>query len=235
MYGLIALGFHVTYVVSNTVNFAQGSLDDAGRRARLHLRGHARAGRCRWRPWPGARALRAVRRRGRAHAGAAVRRARLERLADGDGRGRHRARQRWCCSPSARSRAAFRSVLATKPMEIFGAGVYPLQLVIPVVGSRCGRCCTSCSHRTRLGKALLAVVQNPDAARLMGINVRRAIAVSFMLSTALAGLAGPLDRAAVQRAFRHGHAVRHQGVRGRDPRRHHLGLGRDAGRPDLRR
>ena len=25
MYGLIALGFHVTYIVSNTVNFAQGS------------------------------------------------------------------------------------------------------------------------------------------------------------------------------------------------------------------
>ena len=42
MYGLIALGFHVTYVVSNTVNFSQGSADDAGRRAGLHLRGHAR-------------------------------------------------------------------------------------------------------------------------------------------------------------------------------------------------
>jgi len=25
MYGLLALGFHVTYAVSNTVNFAQGS------------------------------------------------------------------------------------------------------------------------------------------------------------------------------------------------------------------
>ena len=25
MYGLIALGFHVTYAVSNTVNFSQGS------------------------------------------------------------------------------------------------------------------------------------------------------------------------------------------------------------------
>ena len=25
MYGLIALGFHVTYVISNTVNFSQGS------------------------------------------------------------------------------------------------------------------------------------------------------------------------------------------------------------------
>ena len=45
---------------------------------------------------------------------------------------------------------------------------------------------------TRLGKALLAVVQNKDAAPLMGINVRAAIAFSFALSTALAGLAGLL-------------------------------------------
>ena len=34
------------------------------------------------------------------------------------------------------------------------------------------------------------MVQNKDAARLMGINVRLAIALSFALSTALAGLAG---------------------------------------------
>ena len=47
-------------------------------------------------------------------------------------------------------------------------------------------------HHTRLGKALLAVVQNSDAARLMGINVRLAVAASFMISTALAGLAGLL-------------------------------------------
>src|SRR6185503_8374232 len=42
------------------------------------------------------------------------------------------------------------------------------------------------------------------------------------------------DRAAVQRAFGHGHAVRPEGVRGRDPRRHHQRLGRDARRADLR-
>ena len=47
-------------------------------------------------------------------------------------------------------------------------------------------------RRTRRGKALLAVVQNPDAARLMGINVKAAIAAAFALSTALAGLAGLL-------------------------------------------
>ena len=48
------------------------------------------------------------------------------------------------------------------------------------------------THRTRYGKALLAVVQNPDAARLMGINVRLIVAASFAISTMLAGVAGLL-------------------------------------------
>ena len=47
-------------------------------------------------------------------------------------------------------------------------------------------------RRTRRGKSLLAVVQNTDAARLMGIDVTRIIAVTYALSTALAGLAGVL-------------------------------------------
>ena len=88
---------------------------------------------------------------------------------------------------------SFPSVLSTTPIKVFGAGVFPLQLVIPVVGHRRGRrAARFVLRRTRLGKALLAVVQNPDAARLMGINVRPAIAASFALSTALAGLAGLL-------------------------------------------
>jgi branched-chain amino acid transport system permease protein len=87
---------------------------------------------------------------------------------------------------------SFPSVLAAKPVEIFGAGVYPLQLLIPVVGLAIALGLQLTFHRTRLGKALLAVVQNSDAARLMGINVRLAVAASFMISTALAGLAGLL-------------------------------------------
>ena len=39
---------------------------------------------------------------------------------------------------------------------------------------------------------MLAVVQNPDAARLMGINVPMVILAAFALSTALAGVAGIL-------------------------------------------
>src|SRR5205807_2668288 len=86
----------------------------------------------------------------------------------------------------------FPSVLATKPVEVFGAGVYPLQLVIPVASIGIAVLLQVVFSRTRLGKALLAVVQNPDAAKLMGINARLAVTVSFMISTALAGLAGLL-------------------------------------------
>ena len=87
---------------------------------------------------------------------------------------------------------SFPSVLAQKPVEVFGAGVYPLQLVIPVVGILITVLLTLLLRYTRRGKALLAVVQNTDAARLMGINVTHTIAVTYALSTALAGLAGLL-------------------------------------------
>ena len=39
---------------------------------------------------------------------------------------------------------------------------------------------------------MLAVVQNRDAARLMGIPIRRAVALAFALSTLFAGVAGVL-------------------------------------------
>jgi branched-chain amino acid transport system permease protein len=87
---------------------------------------------------------------------------------------------------------AFPSILAQKPILLFGAGVFPLQLVIPLVGLGITVALSVAFHRTKIGNALLAVVQNKDAARLMGINVRVAIALSFALSSALAGLAGLL-------------------------------------------
>lgn len=47
-------------------------------------------------------------------------------------------------------------------------------------------------HRTRMGKAMRAVSQDADAARLMGINVDNTISFTFALGSSLAGAAGVL-------------------------------------------
>ena len=190
MYGLIALGFHVTYVVSNTVNFSQGSAVMLG--AVLGYTFAVTLG------WPLALAV-AMALLLCALFGLVVERVLVRPFAD-------RGSNAWLMATVAggivldnavlftfgKEPRSFPSVLAAKPVEIFGAGVYPLQLLIPVVGLAIALGLQLTFHRTRLGKALLAVVQNSDAARLMGINVRLAVAASFMISTALAGLAGLL-------------------------------------------
>jgi len=45
-------------------------------------------------------------------------------------------------------------------------------------------------NRTRLGRGMQAVSQDPDTAQLMGINVNRIIVVAFALGAALAAIAG---------------------------------------------
>ncbi|WP_167218839.1 branched-chain amino acid ABC transporter permease [Kribbella shirazensis] len=45
-------------------------------------------------------------------------------------------------------------------------------------------------NRTRLGRGMQAVSQDPDTARLMGINVDRIIVVAFILGAVLAAIAG---------------------------------------------
>ena len=87
---------------------------------------------------------------------------------------------------------SFPSSLADEAISIAGAGAYPLQLVIPVAGLAIAAGLTLVQHRTKLGKAMLATVQRPEAARLVGVNTRVVIAVAFALSTVFAGIAGLL-------------------------------------------
>jgi branched-chain amino acid transport system permease protein len=47
-------------------------------------------------------------------------------------------------------------------------------------------------QRTRLGRELRAVAESPRAAQVVGVNVDRAIAASFFISSALGGAAGVL-------------------------------------------
>ena len=81
---------------------------------------------------------------------------------------------------------------ATGSTQVLGVGVSPLQAVIPAIGLGLAAALHLVSRRTRIGKALLAVVQNRDAARLVGINVPVAISLAFALSTMFAGAAGIL-------------------------------------------
>ncbi len=45
-------------------------------------------------------------------------------------------------------------------------------------------------NRTRMGRAMRATAQDPEAARLMGINVNQTISLTFALGGMLAGAAG---------------------------------------------
>src|SRR4029079_16778199 len=45
-------------------------------------------------------------------------------------------------------------------------------------------------NRTRMGRGMQAVSQDPDTARLMGINVDRIIVVAFVMGAILAAVAG---------------------------------------------
>ncbi|WP_445657813.1 branched-chain amino acid ABC transporter permease [Achromobacter sp. NCFB-sbj8-Ac1-l] len=192
MYGLMALGFYLTYAVSGTVNFAQGSSMMLG--AVLTYTFAQTLG------WPLAAALPP------ALALCALYGLVVERLAVRPFASR--GSNAWLMSTVAlgivldnvvmftfgKEPRSLPSPLAQAPLEIggLGLGVYPLQLLIPLIGLALAAALHALSRRTRWGVALLAVVQNPNAARLMGIPVRRAIMAAFAVSTLFAGIAGAL-------------------------------------------
>ncbi|KQP30983.1 branched-chain amino acid ABC transporter permease [Methylobacterium sp. Leaf100] len=190
MYGLIALGFHITYAVSGTVNFAQGSAVTLGA-----VLGYWLGVTLGW-PMPLAIPLALA---GCALLGVAVERLLVRPFVE-------RGSDAWLLATVAggiildntllftfgKEPRSLPSPLAVSPVQIFGAGIYPLQLVIPVLGVAVALAIRTVFRRTDLGRVLLAVAQNADAARLMGIDVRRTVACAFALSAVLAGMAGLL-------------------------------------------
>ncbi|WP_019507061.1 branched-chain amino acid ABC transporter permease [Pleurocapsa sp. PCC 7319] len=87
---------------------------------------------------------------------------------------------------------AYPSFLAKTPINILDFGVYPLELLIPIVGIAIALMIRFTFTHTLWGKAFLATSENPETAKIMGINVEGAIAFSYALSTVLAGVAGIL-------------------------------------------
>ncbi|SNS50649.1 branched-chain amino acid ABC transporter permease [Tropicimonas sediminicola] len=190
MYGLIALGFQITYSVCSRVNFAQGSMVMLG--AVLGFVLTERAGLPVILAYPLALL-------GCAFMGVVVEFCLVRPFAA-------RGSEAWLMATVAGGILLDNTVLFTfgneprslpSPLvesswQILGTGVYPQQLLIPAVAIGVAVALQLLFRRTRQGRALLAVVQNPDAARLMGINTSLMISGSFALSAMLAGAAGLL-------------------------------------------
>ncbi len=191
MYGLLALGFHVTYAVSNTVNFAQGSAMMLG--AVLCFAFWVTLG------WPLAVAIPL------SLILCAAWSVFVEIVAV-----RPFVRRRsesWLMSTVAlgivldnvvlftygkEPRGMPAGFLTTTYVPMGGIKVQALQLLIPVIGLLLALAIHLFFVKTRHGKSLLAVVQNRDAARLMGIRIEWIVTASFALSGFLAGVAGIL-------------------------------------------
>jgi branched-chain amino acid transport system permease protein len=192
MYGLMALGFHVTWAVSATVNFAQGSAMMLGA-----VFAFAFAQQLGWPLLPAIAAALVL----CALYGLLVEAVAVRPFA-------RRNSDAWLMATVAlgivvdnlvlftfgKEPRSLPSPLAVQPLRLgdSGLGVYPLELLIPVVGLALAAVLHHVSRRTRWGIALLAVVQNRDAARLMGIPIRRVVAASFAVSALFAGVAGVL-------------------------------------------
>jgi branched-chain amino acid transport system permease protein len=188
MYGLIALGFYVTYAVSSTVNFAQGSSMMLGA-----VFAYTFAVKLGWHFVPAAAMSLVL----CALYGLLVEIVAVRPFA-------RRGSNAWLMATVALGIVADNTVLftfgkeprgfvlpwASEGLTVLGIHVSKMQLAIPVFGLGLAALLHWFSRRTKYGKAMLAVVQNADAARVMGINVPLAIMAAYAVSTAFAGAAG---------------------------------------------
>ncbi len=84
------------------------------------------------------------------------------------------------------------SPLAEKPIRFGGTGIYPQELLIPVVAIALMLALEAYYRRTLLGRAMLAVATNRTAAGLMGINVNQIAIIAYAMAAAIGALAGIL-------------------------------------------
>lgn len=191
MYGLTALGFFVTFSVSGTVNFAQGATLMLG--AVLAFTFNVKLGLPWWVAAPLSLAL--------CGAWSAL----VELIAVRPFA--RRGSESWLLATVALGlilenivlftfgkdpRGMPATLLTGSGIELAGLRVTVMQMVIPLVGFGIAVALNAFVGRARLGKAMLAVAQNRDAARLMGINVALAVSGAFAVSGMFAGVAGML-------------------------------------------
>ena len=190
MYGLVALGYHITWVTSRTMNFSQGHAVMVGAVIAWAL--VVALG------WPLSVGV-LVTLVALAAFGILVERVAVRPFF-------RTASPAWLLSTIAcgiiaenvaqllfgKDARAFPSALTQRPILVGGAGFYPQELLVPVVGLALMALVQVFYHRSPYGRQLKAVAWNAEAAGLMGIHIERAVMAAYALSAVLAGVAGVL-------------------------------------------
>ncbi len=84
----------------------------------------------------------------------------------------------------------FPQVLATEPLHVAGALITPTQVLLLMLATISMMGLVLLVERTRMGRAMRAVAENPRVAALMGVDANRIIVFTFALGAALAAVAG---------------------------------------------
>ena len=191
IYALIAQGYYITYITTGALNFGQGEFLMIG--ALLGLTSYVTLGL----PYAAAIFI--------AVAVTALMGAGLERVAIRPVM-RHALSLSWVLSTVAISiilknaavqiwgpeQIKFPSPFGSQVIRIGQAGIFPQELFVIVAAIGTVFAIQIFLKRAVLGKALMAVAYNRNAAAAMGINVKRMIVLAFVLSSAVAGLGGVL-------------------------------------------
>lgn len=84
----------------------------------------------------------------------------------------------------------FPPILQQTPINIFGASITDLQILIIVLAIVLMAGLMLMIDKTKLGRAMRATAQNPEVAGLMGVSINAIISMTFVLGSALGAVAG---------------------------------------------
>ena len=84
----------------------------------------------------------------------------------------------------------FPQVLPSAPLHVAGALITPTQILLLILAVMAMLGLSLLVQKTRLGRAMRAVSENPRVAALMGVDANRVIVFTFAIGAALAAVAG---------------------------------------------
>jgi branched-chain amino acid transport system permease protein len=90
----------------------------------------------------------------------------------------------------SRNVMAFPQIIRSETYTVGGAAITNVQVAIVLLSVAIMGALAFLVYRTRLGTAMRATAQNPQVAGLMGVDVNRVIAATFVIGAGLAAVAG---------------------------------------------